>query len=1853
MPMDKLNVMAKLKCRNKFRWKNILKFMPKVRDNKFIVKNLFKKGLVVAFLFVVLVSINLGVASSWRELLANKEKLEEIKSAEYDKLYNSVAAGNDEEEKTFVLKDDLIEDKYNIKGTAAESNWYADHVEGFINLGKKSDNTRLKWRIVGNESEKGNKYDIILQATEPITYAPYNLSTDTKTFNGETVWASHYGASDVRALLNDMTSDSNTTYFTSGEKAIMNTTTFRTTNSKEGSQAKYNLSDKLYLPGGSNEDTVIYVGKDTDIVVDGGYFDQYTSWTRSDNGHSTQVACAYYWYDTSHHTKVILKDVTDSTIGVKPFVNIDLNSVYFGSTVEAATADATTKHGTTSMYTGLNLRFNGGSKLGNGKVQYTSSTVTYSGSVGQAVVVQGKDSSKGHWYYSKYISSDVNGATITPSEIATALGLQTQPDFEQCNIWIEQLGDDGLIYARLASVEINQIIYEGISGNNPTGFKYNSGTKITSEELDKLGISARIENNEHIITMNGFRVHGSMSDPLHILDSSNYGVMDSVTIELIGNNSIESKGGGAFWSRAEVTFTGTGNLTNIATTADNARGIAVDRDMIFEHTGTIIVYGWEGLRTPEGSRDIIVNSGTVITTGLEGTSCRKLIVNGGNLEALVPSSGNALYAQNNIEINGGKVYVETSGKGFNCSNVAINDGEVEIYEDGTDVKGISATTLTIGDTNQTKNPIVNISGNLGAASGYQYHASGINVSSFTINSGDINIDLKNKNTTGYISGIYVSGSVAYVKGGKIQVKMNENTRNNSLKSNGIHMGYGSFHVEGGKLDVINDGYGDALSLATIDILAGVVNASVFGTDCSSIYCSNSINIQGGEVNVSAHTNENHGIYCGGIINIGADGDDVDDTTIVVTRDDVSGAEDNTKGIYAGSNINVYEGTITIGTEETPGFHYGLYANGTLTVYNGEIRSHGYKTGIYTINMGMKGGYVFAKTTSDGSIRMDRRAIIVSNSLEMEDGHIDVELVGQRGVGLIVEGTLGGTHITGGKIEAEVSGIYTKGMRILGALKIGTIGTEGPTIIINGDIQNEQESWGINYDESGIYAEKNIEINSGNIKIAMKNRKAVDMNNPSNPANNYIAGIMTKNSADAGIVINGGTIDLNVDVEQPDGSYSGGDGMFTYGHITINGGRITSTTNGGVYWVGTKLYHSSGINAKTDLTIKGGEVRATNTNTTYKYNNELIGMGLYSDADIILDGGHIVARGIGQALYVAEGHSVTSTTTDDGNTEAGVITKFGSVNYNGTPLVEYDISADSKYENEDYKYVEIGVRHPYYLRYDVADNTVYKGPEIDNGDGTKSDVHFGNNTNDSVNVLATMGITFDVDASSGKKVIKLKNIMFESFNQYGLYIDGDAIIELEKNSINRIVADSTGVHIDEIETASEGSEDNPIASQISNITERYGIYSKGIITIRGEGQLVVSGETTAIKSEVSTVDTSAIILTKASTTGADYDVVPIEGSKTSTLSENLTSYPQIVSTSDWNSYKYVKIGSLPMYYFKYDVANNRMWKMIGNSGIVINNNEVADGWRIENNELVLDGFEFGTSAQCALMIEGNGTVRIKKNCSITTQYMTSGENYGIQSDSALTLTGTGKVELQRGMSSRGEYVGIYCSGDMSITSGTYYVNGQKYGIYVGGNNFTVRNATVEASATSSANNAGAIYLNKSSIRCDVYESIKAGDNADGSGALTVTDYETTNHTYNTTYNTKKYIKMVSAVSSITITWGDMAFMAENIWNPENHTYTSVIKPSNDTSGLISIYNNQNAGSNIPIKALVNVNMSNSRGIVGKLDDEDGTITTKSKIVGVNEKFESTLILDTTQYIPDGINETVGTVSVTLSDYRKEQ
>ena len=124
----------------------------------------------------------------------------------------------------------------------------------------------------------------IIFAASPIAKdQKFNSSTSEKTYDSTTVYANHYGASDLRAALQGMLMDTNgnteTKYFTTTEQGLMNATTVTTKDTKNS--ADYTTTDKLYA-----------------LAADGYGSSYKTIKAGSDN--KTVLAMSRYWSSGSH-----------------------------------------------------------------------------------------------------------------------------------------------------------------------------------------------------------------------------------------------------------------------------------------------------------------------------------------------------------------------------------------------------------------------------------------------------------------------------------------------------------------------------------------------------------------------------------------------------------------------------------------------------------------------------------------------------------------------------------------------------------------------------------------------------------------------------------------------------------------------------------------------------------------------------------------------------------------------------------------------------------------------------------------------------------------------------------------------------------------------------------------------------------------------------------------------------------------------------------------------------------------------------------------------------------------------------------------------------------------------------------------------------------------------------------------------------------------------------------------------------------------------------------------------------------------------------------------------------------------
>lgn len=101
-------------------------------------------------------------------------------------------------------------------------------------------NNSQQWWIAGSQSD-----NLTLFAASPLaTRVPFKSSTSDGTYNGKTVNANHYGASDIKKTVKGL----ETSYFTNSEQDLMNDTTIYTNDTKNSST--YSTIDKLYLAYG-------------------------------------------------------------------------------------------------------------------------------------------------------------------------------------------------------------------------------------------------------------------------------------------------------------------------------------------------------------------------------------------------------------------------------------------------------------------------------------------------------------------------------------------------------------------------------------------------------------------------------------------------------------------------------------------------------------------------------------------------------------------------------------------------------------------------------------------------------------------------------------------------------------------------------------------------------------------------------------------------------------------------------------------------------------------------------------------------------------------------------------------------------------------------------------------------------------------------------------------------------------------------------------------------------------------------------------------------------------------------------------------------------------------------------------------------------------------------------------------------------------------------------------------------------------------------------------------------------------------------------------------------------------------
>lgn len=337
---------------------------------------------------------------------------------------------------------------------------------GKIKLGKNSGGDVLEWYVLGRDTGVDGDNTAIFAASPIATNVMFEDSMDNKTYTDtfgayadsstpNEVYPNHYGASDLRAKLNEMVANSNITYFTTVEKSLIQPTTVSTKTTVNG--ASYTTTDILYALQGDyyENDKVLYAGSNNGKVLSVN-----TYWNTGDrfwlrvpgmmDRSDVLVGKPGYYIDVKH---------SNSIFAVRPASNLNLSSVIFASAATAALVE-TVEAETIQTDTAMTLRLDGKDKnigtitynSSEGTVKATKETVTPA-----AIVVQGNNAGT-DWYYSKRIRG--NDDAVTTDEIkekisksGSAIFDSSDIDLNNCRIWLETTDADGMIYAVNATEE--------------------------------------------------------------------------------------------------------------------------------------------------------------------------------------------------------------------------------------------------------------------------------------------------------------------------------------------------------------------------------------------------------------------------------------------------------------------------------------------------------------------------------------------------------------------------------------------------------------------------------------------------------------------------------------------------------------------------------------------------------------------------------------------------------------------------------------------------------------------------------------------------------------------------------------------------------------------------------------------------------------------------------------------------------------------------------------------------------------------------------------------------------------------------------------------------------------------------------------------------------------------------------------------------------------------------------------------------------------------------------------------------------------------------------------------------------
>lgn len=372
-------------------------------------------------------------------------------------------------------------------------------------------NNSQQWWIAGSQQEHG----LTLFAASPLaTGVQFNSNTNEREYNGQSVYANHYGASQLRTTLQDLEKS----HFTGAEQNLMINRTIYTNDTKNNSI--YSTTDRLHLAYGNHNldiygEQYITVGTNSQENLNSGLRVDKEYWGNS----------GYFWLrapymDGSGLALVAIPGIcmtysyVDLANALVPAFELDLTSVIFASAAPAATSE-----GTLATNDAFTLRHKSQTDIGAAIISQSKGSIAVTDVTNENtyLVVQ---NSQGAW--AKKVSSNdlVFASDIDPSLTS----------FENCKVWLETTSDR-ITYAEEATpgsghnVKVNvgenltvtggNILQMNVSGDiTEIIVKANHGYYVPDDYINNL--QGQLNGLAATKTDNGFAISGTPTNDVSI-----------------------------------------------------------------------------------------------------------------------------------------------------------------------------------------------------------------------------------------------------------------------------------------------------------------------------------------------------------------------------------------------------------------------------------------------------------------------------------------------------------------------------------------------------------------------------------------------------------------------------------------------------------------------------------------------------------------------------------------------------------------------------------------------------------------------------------------------------------------------------------------------------------------------------------------------------------------------------------------------------------------------------------------------------------------------------------------------------------------------------------------------------------------------------------------------------------------------------------------------------------------------------------------------------------------------------------------------------------------------------------------